>query len=200
MIIEKVSNKIVKLLIDSELIDDTEEYRDYYQYGAEITVSSILNVVLVLLLGLIFHRFYSGIIYLLLSAFIKRFTGGYHADTYYACNAIGCIIFICIVLLSELTERYIKASIFLHLMVFISFLIVALMCPIENPNKPIKSEMILPYKYMSIAISLLYIAIGYIGRYICPFAGNLVLNIFISTALFAVIGKIKNGKEKLNGK
>ncbi len=196
MFIEKISNKVVQLLIDNELIDNTEECRNYYQYGVEITVSTVLNILIVLLLGLVLHRFRAGIIYLLLSAFIKRFTGGYHASTYYACNTIGCIVFLSIILLSELTQVYISV-VTLHLFVLISILIVAFLCPVENANKPIKLEMVLPYKYISIAISLIYIIMGYIGRSIFPFIGNLVLYIFISTALLVAVGTIQNRKEKI---
>ena len=45
--ISKVSSNILNYLIRNEVINDTEEERNYYQYGIEITISSALNFFLV---------------------------------------------------------------------------------------------------------------------------------------------------------
>ena len=51
--IESLSNRVLQLLVDAEVINETEEVMEYYKYGIEITISSILNIVIILLIGLI---------------------------------------------------------------------------------------------------------------------------------------------------
>ena len=106
MIIEKLSNRVVQYLVHCNSIEDTEEYRDYYQYGVEITISSVLSVAAVLAIGILLHRFFASVLYLFLFMFIRRFTGGYHANTYFKCNITGCITFSSVILLSFLAEKY----------------------------------------------------------------------------------------------
>ena len=46
--IEKLSAKIVNYLLDNKAINDTADDKEFYQYGIEITISSVLNVILIL--------------------------------------------------------------------------------------------------------------------------------------------------------
>ena len=64
--IEKLSQRILQYLLHSGVIEDTNDEKEYYQYGIEITVSSILNVVLILGIGLITWNFFESLIFLLL--------------------------------------------------------------------------------------------------------------------------------------
>ena len=44
--IKKLTNHILSYLISSNAIDDNEETKDYYRYGIEITISSLINILL----------------------------------------------------------------------------------------------------------------------------------------------------------
>jgi len=45
--IKKLTNHILSYLISSNAIDDNEETKDYYRYGIEITISSLINIAFV---------------------------------------------------------------------------------------------------------------------------------------------------------
>lgn len=57
MIIEKVSERVVNYLVTNKMIEDTEDYRNFYRYGVEITISSVLNIVLLLFIGIVSGHF-----------------------------------------------------------------------------------------------------------------------------------------------
>ena len=51
--IKKLTNHILSYLISSNAIDDNEETKDYYRYGIEITISSLINILLIIIIGIV---------------------------------------------------------------------------------------------------------------------------------------------------
>lgn len=87
-----VSSRILNFLLHN--LDIHPEMKEAYQYGIEITISSILNIVLILVCSLIVGDILAGITYLFIFIFLRSFTGGYHATTYFRCNATFVVTFI----------------------------------------------------------------------------------------------------------
>ena len=112
-------SKIVTFLTEQEVISSESDVQDFYRYGIEISISSLLNIFLVLLLFIL----------------IRSFTGGYHADTYFRCNLLMCITFILTVLSNCMFSNKLSLSIIIVL-ICVTELIVSVLGPIENKNKP----------------------------------------------------------------
>ena len=128
-------SKIVTFLTEQEVISSESDVQDFYRYGIEISISSFLNIFLVLLLGIIINHIAESIIFLLLFILIRSFTGGYHADTYFRCNLLMCITFILTVWSNCMFSNKLSLSIIIVL-IFVTELIVSVLGPIENKNKP----------------------------------------------------------------
>ena len=107
--ISKVSSNILNYLIRNEVINDTEEERNYYQYGIEITISSALNFFLVFLIGAVTRNILESIVFMIFFVPIRQITGGYHAKTYFRCNLYLCMVFVSILLLYRFTNEYITS-------------------------------------------------------------------------------------------
>ena len=91
---EKISQIIVCFISRNMTIDD-EEMLDVYKYGIEITLSSVLNFVLIIISSLILRDLSAGLIFMALFIFLRSYTGGYHAETYLRCNiAFVCTFFL----------------------------------------------------------------------------------------------------------
>ena len=157
MLIERMASKVVDYLVKKEMIEDEKEYKDFYQYGAEITISSLLNIALILLIGALSNHLVDSLIYLLLFVFLRRFTGGYHADTYYKCNIIGCVNFSLIILGKDLSVRFLSSWLPPIAIGILSVLALSLLCPIENENKPIEEDKKPIYKLLSVLFGGLYL-------------------------------------------
>ncbi len=58
----RLSSKILSFI--SKYINVSSEMKDIYQYGIEITISSILNITLILLCSLVLKDIFAGLTYL----------------------------------------------------------------------------------------------------------------------------------------
>ncbi|WP_124100952.1 accessory gene regulator B family protein [Ruminococcus sp. Marseille-P6503] len=174
-------SRILDFMINNNVIS-TESYElDFYRYGIEITLSSLINVILIFLIGIIAHRIYSSIIFLVVFILMRSLAGGFHADTYLKCNLITSLSFILLLVVYEIITKHFS----LNVVIFIAILqsiIVALLSPIENINKPIGSKVV--YKiistFLSLSLSILSIVLIINGN-------NIGLIVLLTLALVSIL-------------
>ena len=178
--ISQLSNIIVSYLIKHKAIENSSEDIEHYKYGIEITISSCLNIVLVLCIGIILKIFVYSVIFLIIFISVRHFTGGYHATTYFKCNLSLCVVFCLVSLSSFLLEKYINSTV-ITFHIILSSLIMTAFCPVANENKPIPSDSINKYKFIAICLSHLYSIIAlYIAR------SSIIIESFIITTIIYI--------------
>ncbi len=175
--LSKISNKICKSLIRRGTV--TDEYEEIYIYGIELLLSFIFSVTVIMIIGIIINRPFETVLFLTIFIFTRKFTGGFHANTYMRCQ-ICTISSYLLVLCSSL---YVDISLTLKAIMTISGIaIVALIGPIENPNKPIAHNSIIKYKLMGTCI---YACIGTMGL-LC-YNDQIISNIIVFSLVLVVL-------------
>lgn len=145
--IATLSNKITSFLLQEKSIQESDY--DIYQYGIEITISSILNVVLILLVSIITKTMISGMIFFSIFVILRQFTGGYHASTYFRCNTILVATYISVLLLS----RYVVLSFWIYCLLILSGLLpVTIFAPVRNKHKQLTRDECSKHKRTAIII------------------------------------------------
>lgn len=130
---EKLSQSIVNFISRNMTIDD-EEMLDVYKYGIEITLSSILNFVLIIVSSLILRDLTAGVVFMALFIFLRSYTGGYHAETYLRCNIVFVCTFIITYFLAEFFE-YIDSDISILAITVIFYIPIWVFSPVKNRHK-----------------------------------------------------------------
>lgn len=196
--IEKISNDVVKYMLKHGAILETDENKEYYQYGVEITISSVINIILILCIGLIFRSFTESVLFLLLFIPIRQYTGGYHANTYFKCNLTFAVSFSILLLFYHFTNM-VLTSYFAILIVYVCILTIIFTCPIENPNKPIPQEKRKGHKIMAVTLGAIY---GIIGVVLVAFAnkyGALILYTLLLVTVLILAALIPKRRCKYEG-
>lgn len=165
--IDKLSKRITSFLIHEESI--SEENAEIYQYGVEITISSVLNIVLIVLVSIFTKSILSGIIFLIIFITLRQLSGGYHATTYFRCNTIFLFTYIFVLLMS----RYVVISFWANsIFILLGIIVLLLFAPVPNVHKPLtrdackknKRNAIIIYILFSLIELLLFEAIPYYSR------------------------------------
>lgn len=108
-------------------------------YGIEITLSTILNIAIVIVCGIFSGMVFESILFFVTLASIRMFSGGFHADTYLKCNLILLLNTI-VVLLFEKIVCCFSITVIRIIQVFsiiFIFIVLFAVAPCENKNKPI---------------------------------------------------------------
>lgn len=189
----KLACKICDRLCRNNIVDKSK--CDIIIYGSELVLSFLISIFLLLIVGVITNTFLQVVSYIIIFVFLRRFTGGYHASSYFKCKLVMITNYLFVIM----SSRYTPFSISLFMITFILGLIIIFMyCPIENKNKPIPESKRMKFKLLS---SVTYIVIELTGVYAVFQNNELGMTILFtvsSVVLLAIIAKIKERRVKRN--
>lgn len=187
----KIAIKIIDLLLSNNIIKETD--KNIYVYGMELMLTSVSEILFILLISIIAGNFVETSIFLAVFLPIRIYAGGYHADTRLRCFLIFVGVYIlfsiCIHILDW--KQYEYAAILISVINIIS---VTLFAPLKNKNKKLTDAEVKKYKRISILLSVIagsvIILLSALNRCGVSF-GSVSLALF--TVLISLItGKIKN--------
>ncbi len=195
--IEQLAQKIYVYMSRHTKVD--AELSDVYKYGIEITISSALNIFLVMAISLILKSPLSGISHLACLFLLRSFCGGYHANTYFKCNSMMVIFFVIsyiggrLLVYFNLTDFQLTAAVLM-----LAFLPIYAFAPVKNKHKPLTERKAKRFRMLSI---ITYIVLSLLGLYL-TFFGYLYGSIIIITlieisgsVLFEILRQRRNGNE-----
>lgn len=134
--ISDMSVKVTGVLLNNQVIEKQDE--DIYKFGLELLISSVINLAVVITIGCIFGKFIQTILFILEFCFVRRFAGGYHANTHARCIATFSILYF---LMLAITETFhVNANLILVIASVISNFIVFRLSPVVDQNKPLEEH------------------------------------------------------------
>lgn len=101
---------------------------DVYTYGCELVISSFLGILLSLLSGLFLSNFFETTVFLILFIILRRYTGGFHANSHFNCILGTSLLSIILNMLINICIP-IKTSL---IIASINGIIIMFLCPVNN--------------------------------------------------------------------
>lgn len=125
---------------------------EVYRYGFEITISSLLNIILVLCCGLIIGDMLASVVYLFVFIFLRLFAGGYHATSYLRCNTVMVVAFLLTYVLYR-TLIWLNTDIrILEAILLVNGLPIIIFAPVKKSHKELTPKKAKRFRVISIAI------------------------------------------------
>ena len=157
--IKIIANWILNLVCKN--CDIPNDLREAYQYGIGITISSIFNILLILLTSLLFRDVLSGVIFLLCFISLRTYSGGYHATTYLRCSIVFLLTYILVEISHIFLSHYFLSNIrFSEVLLLIFFLPVLIYAPVQNKHKKLDEKKKRKNKILSVIIYIILAVIA----------------------------------------
>ncbi len=194
-----LSDNLTKFICKNIKIED--DMIEVYRYGIEITISSALNIILIILTSLILSDIECGIIFLIEFILLRSFTGGYHANSYFMCNLIFTLTFISVYGANRVIANFIESKnivFLLGVMNLLSFIIVAIFSPVKNKHKMLSKKQA---KRCHIKAIVVHFFISIISFIVCEYnvkIGSFMIVTLTAVAVMILIEIIK-GRYKYEG-
>lgn len=160
--LNRLADKVAGVLSENSIV--SKEDKEIYTYGLEVILSTVVNLVVVILLGCIFDFLLPTMLFVLFFAVLRVYAGGYHAKTHFGCIATFTLLYIVNMLLHLFTPEDWKAILSVSLSV-IAFISIFIMAPIEHPNRPFEGDEFKRFRKISRVVSIfeLVVVIGFIA-------------------------------------
>ncbi len=148
--IKRLADTLTKFICSH--INAPPEMADVYRYGFEITISSILNIILVLCCGIIMGDVLASVVYLFVFILLRIFTGGYHATSYLRCNIVMIVSFLLTYALYRILIGIDTDIRILEAILLANGLPIIIFSPVKNPHKELTPKKAKKFRVISIAI------------------------------------------------
>ena len=152
---DSVNKKIIEFFIENNMIK--AEDKELYQYALSITISALIHIFTLVVLGIIFGLLVESIVFYLCFIAIRKFAGGYHAKTAGGCYLFSVLLSVLLLItlkLSVLNISYIIA-VTVFTVSFISLVCIWVMSPLDAENNPLSEKEKNIYGKVAKVISLL---------------------------------------------
>lgn len=93
----KIADKLANILIllaEKEVVNNKSKDVEVISYGIELLLSSVINLILVLMIGTYFFGILKTIAFILFFCPLRQFSGGFHAKSYLGCSIGFLILFL----------------------------------------------------------------------------------------------------------
>lgn len=184
----KLARRIGNNLVQSNVIE--AEDIEIYIYGINQIFVSILNIVSALIIGLIFGVFWEIAVFMAVYIPLRSYAGGYHARTPLRCYIFSVIMLI--IVSAGIKYLYVAEWVYYAFLAF-AIIVLFLLSPVEDKNKPLDEIEYKVYKKRAILITiaemLLSILLKMIGL------DNIFIAVvysFIVLSVMLIAGMIKN--------
>ncbi|MBP1547020.1 MAG: accessory gene regulator B family protein [Oscillospiraceae bacterium] len=135
--IAKLAKSTAHFFVEREIVNSKDE--EVYAYGMELLFSTLLNMFIAVIIGIITSSLFEMTIFLTVFILARQCIGGYHAETHLGCMSIFIVVLLTFVtIVKQLSEAFIiPVSI---ISAVLSFILILLFAPVEHPNKPLNSS------------------------------------------------------------
>lgn len=187
--IGKLASKTAERFIKNP--DTCYDKIEIYQYGFFVLYSNIIFLLLTIILGAVLNVLLSSIVFFIAFFSIRQYAGGYHAVTETRCEIMSTLSILACIVVIKLSRTYDFQTILL-VMSATSALCIAILCPLDTPEKPLSEQEFKYFRRISWAILLVITAVIAVS---CFFSFKILLvPCCMSLILEAVLisaGKIK---------
>lgn len=184
-------SKLIALFLLKKEIFEQKEYNKI-RYGLEIIFSAVINILIVLIPAVILHKKVISICFVLLFILIRKYSGGYHADTHLKCNILFGILYFFVIIFTKVYERdFLYRFHDLLLLMLVSSLVIIYVAPIENTNKKIDIDDKLKFKKIVLLLIIISDLLGIICYNILPSITSIVSITLFEIMFLCLLGKIK---------
>ncbi|MBU5314543.1 accessory gene regulator B family protein [Tissierella carlieri] len=186
-----LSEILTDKLISMQII--SVEEKDIYSYGFKQGLLLLLNMITIIIIGFFFNMIWQSVIFMVAYSILRVYAGGYHASTPFSCYLFSVVMITAVLWLIKLIPWN---GFICFIITTVSCIIILLIAPVEDANKPLDQEEKRIFKKRTniilgvlIGFALLFWFTGEKQISICIIMGICLISVML------VLGKIKDIKE-----
>lgn len=166
------------------------EDAELYIYGINQILVAVLNLSSALIVGLIFNVFLEIAIFMAAYIPLRSFSGGFHAKTPLRCYIFSVIM---LVIVSIGMKHLYVADWVYYVLLAVAALIVIILSPVEDKNKPLDEKEYKIYKNRTVIIFMVEFVFCFMFKLVNLYSLFVaIIYSFIILAFMLIAGQVKN--------
>lgn len=130
-----LSEILTDKLISMQIINAEE--KEIYSYGFKQGLLLLVNMITIIIIGFFFNMIWYSLIFMIAYSNLRVYAGGYHAGTPFRCYLFSVVMISAILWLIKSISWN---GTILFIIATVSCIVILLMAPVEDANKPLDQE------------------------------------------------------------
>lgn len=197
--IYKISKMLAKIICREEILKPC--YLEDCIYGFEITISNVINFMIVFLLGICTGKSLEMTVFYCVFVSLRIFCGGYHANTHKKCCFLFAVTAVIYLIMLKIVLVYVSDKMILFsLVALILATYIYVNAPVEHPNKPLAIQKIRIFKIKGIFIYVVWTVLGVVlwMEHIENLYSGITCTFIIITYYMIIGRRAENEKESID--
>ena len=187
---DKMSAFITDTLIEGKIIKMEE--RNLYLYCFGILIEMMANLITTLIIGALLGKIVAALFFMLVFIPLRSTAGGYHCETAGKCYLLSIAVYLIVILTYDHISDV--SSYICALICVFYFAAIIILSPVASPNKPITSNEKTRNRWISIALSLIYIIVILVMLHCKSIYAFVILESLTAAVVSMIAGHIKYKK------
>lgn len=189
-------HKLACMITDFLLCKNTikKEDAEIYQYGYDLLIYTVLQILLLCILGTLFGQKFSTIVYIVVFVSLRQYVGGYHASTRLGCTMVTVISYLVVMGLIIIENTWYESLFFWVLAIAFCAWVIIRYAPVENGNKPLSGRQVKQNRKSGCMLFIMYMVIALLVRLLSRRISNSIIFTVMAVAVLMIIQKKKGGK------
>ncbi|MDF9825609.1 accessory gene regulator B [Breznakia sp. PF5-3] len=181
-----IAKRIVNVFENNEVM---EHEKEIYQHGLELWLSYVSGLIVQIIFCIFSGFWIETILFILFLETLRKYAGGYHANTYLGCNIIYLLSYFIYYALMVYVEILPSISVIGYLL---SALIVLRLSPVTHIHNPLTKEEQNKYRQISYLIVFMDSVLFFVFYFLLPYYMNIIFISMLMNALFMLVGLLFN--------
>ena len=192
MLLDSASTKLTQYLIRNNVISGDDF--PIYKYGLELLISSIIETVVICVLGSIAFTLFDAVIFIVCFVLLRSFSGGFHAKSYLRCTVYSTVTFCSV----ALAAKYLHLGLItLSVISIIDLAVIMVFAPVENPAKPIENDQKPKLRMISTLVCIAFIVVSFVLYCLGIGYSAIIVYSITSVCILVILGRVKE-KPRIN--
>lgn len=154
--ISKLSRLLTERMLSSGTICEAD--KELYVYGLFMLLSQIMFFIITCTFGFMLSSPLESIVFYIAFMLIRQYAGGYHASTEAKCDIMSASSILACIVVIKLSKLY-DFEIALLIIGAVSAVCIAVLCPLDTPEKPLSGKEFKYFRRQSLIILFVITAI-----------------------------------------
>lgn len=197
--IKQISLKTASFIFKNANLDS--ELFEVYQFGIEFTISTLLNFFWVISISVVLNDVISGIIFLAVFISLRSFTGGYHAKTYFMCNALFILTYLLVYYINSIITMFFEGELFSRILmslILLGIIPITAFAPVQHKHKLLSQKQARISQIMGIVVFFLISIMALVLHFNGIIYGSFIIITLTSVSVLILIEVLNPERRKTN--